>query len=85
MGKVKQVAFQIDVSTLRAIDALKGKEFSSRAEVIRVAVDEWLARRRNKEVDKALAKGYGDMPQADEESVWADLSLEGLKDAKLDW
>jgi len=85
MGKVKQVAFQIDIDTLNSIDALKGAEFSSRAEVIRVAVDDWLARRRSKDVDQALAKGYRANPQPEEEFVWADLSVEGLEDAKLDW
>gem|GEM_PF-6917905 len=85
MEKVKQIAFQIDIDALREIDAFKGREFGSRAEVIRAAVHEWLARRRNEEVDKALAKGYDAVPQADEEQVWADISLEGLQDAKLDW
>ncbi len=85
MGKAKQVAIQIDVESLNEIDALKGKEFSSRAEVIRVAVHEWLARRRAREVDAALERGYGATPPSGEESVWADLSLEGLQDAKLDW
>ncbi|MGI8426645.1 MAG: hypothetical protein ACR2FO_05640 [Actinomycetota bacterium] len=85
MGKVKQVAFQIDIDALNEIDALKGEDFSSRAEVIRVAVDDWLARRRAKGVDEALAKGYRDAPPTAEENTWADLSLEGLEDAKLDW
>jgi len=85
MGKSKQVAFQIDIDSLNAIDALKGGEFSSRAEIIRTAVEDWLARRRAKLLDEALAKGYRASPQTDETNAWADLSLEGLENAKLDW
>lgn len=85
MGKSKQIAFQIDIDSLNAVDALKGAEFSSRAEIIRVAVEDWLARRRAKLLDEALEKGYRANPQTDESNAWADLSVEGLEDAKLDW
>lgn len=85
MDNVKQVAFQIDIDSLAAIDALTPSEFSSRAEVIRVAVHDWLARRREEAVDAALAKGYGISPTGTEEDAWADRSLEGLEAANLDW
>jgi len=85
MGNIKQVAFQIDTESLAAIDALTPSEFSSRAEVIRVAVHEWLARRREDAVDAALAKGYGNVPQGEEEDSWASRSLEGLEASNLDW
>jgi Arc/MetJ-type ribon-helix-helix transcriptional regulator len=85
MGNVKQVAFQIDTESLAAIDALTPSEFSSRAEVIRVAIQDWLARRREEAVDAALAKGYGIAPPGAEEDSWADRSLEGLEASSLDW
>ena len=85
MSNVKQVAFQIDTESLAAIDALTPSEFSSRAEIIRVAVHDWLARRRADAVDAALAKGYGISPQGDEEDSWAERSLEGLEAANLAW
>jgi Arc/MetJ-type ribon-helix-helix transcriptional regulator len=85
MQKVKQVAFQIDTESLAAIDALTPGEFSSRAEVLRVAVRDWLARRRADAIDGALTKGYGVSPPGEEEDSWADRSLEGLEASRLDW
>lgn len=85
MSKVKQIALQIDTESLAAIDALTPSEYPSRAEVIRVAVHDWLARRRAEAVDDALAKGYGVLPQGQEEDVWAERSLEGLEASQLDW
>ncbi|MGH8931835.1 MAG: ribbon-helix-helix protein, CopG family [Egibacteraceae bacterium] len=85
MGKPKQVAFQIDDGDLAEIDALASAESRSRADLLRTAVREWLARRREAAVDAALAKGYRDLPQGQEEGVWADLSLQGLEASDLDW
>lgn len=85
MAKSRQIAFQIDDEALEAIDALTPSEFSSRAEVIRVAIRDWLGRRRAEAVDEALAKGYGLNPPSGPEEVWADRSLEGLDAAHLDW
>lgn len=85
MGDVKQIAFQIDTQSLAEIDALTPSEFSSRAEVIRVAVHDWLARRRAEAVDAALAKGYGISPEGEPEDAWAGISLEGLEASNLDW
>lgn len=85
MGDVKQIAFQIDTRSLAEIDALTPSEFSSRAEVIRVAVHDWLERRRADAVDAALAKGYGLSPLGKTEDAWGDRSLEGLEASQLDW
>lgn len=85
MRNVKQVALQIDIESLAEIDALTPSEFSSRAEVIRVAVHEWLARRRAAAVDAQLARGYELDPPGAEEDVWASRSLEGLEASELDW
>lgn len=88
MSKVTQVAFQIDNETLDQVDALVSSEFRSRAEVLRAAVREMLARRREAEIDADLAAGYGVRPpdqENQEDKVWADLSVEGLQAADLDW
>lgn len=60
-------------------------EFRSRAEVLRTAVNEIPARRREAEIDAELAAGYGAAPSAQEDEAWAELSVEGLKAADLDW
>lgn len=85
MSKVTQVAFQIDNETLSQIDALVSSEFRSRAEVLRTAVREMLARRHEAEIDAKLATGYGVQPPAREDEAWAELSVEGLQAADLDW
>jgi Arc/MetJ-type ribon-helix-helix transcriptional regulator len=85
MSKVTQVAFQIDDETLSQVDALVSSEFRSRAEVLRTAVREMLARRHEAEIDAELAAGYGVQPPAREDEAWADLSVEGLQAADLDW
>ncbi len=85
MGKATQVAFQIDDESLAEIDALVTGQYRSRAEAIRVAVHEWLARRRAEQVDAALARGYEVTPTGAEEDAWAELSVQGLKAGELDW
>lgn len=86
MSVVTQVAFQIDNERLRAIDALvERREFRSRAEVLRTAVREFLARRRDAEIDVQLAAGYGVQPPGVEDEAWAEVSIEGLEAADLDW
>lgn len=85
MGSSTQIAFQLDDESLTEVDRLAGGEFASRAQVIRTAVHEWLARRREAQVDIALAAGYGDEPGGTEVGAWADLSVEGLEAGQLDW
>ncbi len=85
MARVTQVAFQIDNDTLREIDSLVAREFRSRADVLRTAVHELLARRREAEIDADLAAGYGVQPPGREDEAWAELSVEGLEAARLDW
>lgn len=85
MSKVTQVAFQIDNEILSKIDVLVPGEFRSRADVLRTAVRELLARRHEAEIDAELAAGYGVQPPAHEDDAWADLSVDGLRAADLDW
>lgn len=85
MGRSIQIAFQLDHESLAEVDRLAGGEFASRAQVIRTAVHEWLARRREAQIDAALAAGYGAEPVGTEVGDWADLSVEGLEAGALDW
>ncbi|HEY0813754.1 MAG TPA: ribbon-helix-helix domain-containing protein [Pseudonocardia sp.] len=85
-GGVSQVAFQLDLARLAEIDVLvKEKVFRSRAEALRTAVDEFVARRREERIDAELAAGYGARPPGAEEQAWAELSVEGLRTADLEW
>lgn len=85
MADVTQIAFQIDNGSLAEIDSLVAARYRSRAEVVRIAVHDWLALRRAEQVDAALEKGYGVQPPGDEENSWAELSIEGLRVGELDW
>jgi Arc/MetJ-type ribon-helix-helix transcriptional regulator len=85
MGKTTQVAFQLDDESLAKIDALVTTQYRSRAEVIRIAVHDWLARKHSEQVDAALARGYEVAPTGAEEDAWAELSVQGLRAGDLDW
>jgi predicted transcriptional regulator len=85
MTRMRQVAIQIDSDVLAEVDVLAARDHRSRAEVIRVALGDWLAHQREAAVDVALARGYGERPPGREEEQWAELSVEGLKAAELDW
>lgn len=85
MAEVTQVAFQLDTSAVETLDALAAETSVSRASLLRTAVAELLARRREAAIDAALARGYGDHRPANEEDAWAELSKEGLAAADLDW
>lgn len=85
MGNVTQVAFQLDNDSLRELDALAVAESASRAAILRAAVDELLRRRREEAIDAQLAAGYAARPPGSEVAAWAELSIEGLRAAELDW
>jgi metal-responsive CopG/Arc/MetJ family transcriptional regulator len=85
MADVTQVAFQLDNESLRRIDQLAASESSSRAEVLRGAVRELLGQRRDAAIDEQHAAGYAASPPALEEEAFAELSVEGLRAADLDW
>ncbi len=85
MSDVTQIAFQLDNENLAAIDALSERESRSRAEVLRTAVGEFLARRREREIDAQLAAGYEKCPPGPGEDALADRSVEGLEAADLEW
>ncbi|MDN5931477.1 MAG: ribbon-helix-helix protein, CopG family [Pseudonocardia sp.] len=86
MSDVTQVAFQVDNERLAEIDALvQDKEFRSRAEALRAAVAEFLARRREARIDAQLEAGYAAVPQGPEDDVWAEAGRDGLRAADLEW
>ena len=85
MATVTQVAFQLDNESLRLIDELAAASSSSRAEVLRGAVRELLRQQREAAIDEQLAAGYAAKPPGPEGRAWAELSLEGLRAADLDW
>lgn len=85
MANVTQIAFQLDDASLRELDALAATESSSRAAVLRIAVHELLRRQRDAAIDAQLAAGYGAAPPGPEIDAWAELSVEGLREADLDW
>ncbi len=86
MFEATRVAFQIDNQRLAEIDELvSDHEFRSRAEALRAAVGEFLARRREARIDAQLEAGYREHPQGAEEAAWANISVEGLRAADLEW
>jgi predicted transcriptional regulator len=85
MPSVTQVAFQLDTESLRRIDELAASESSSRAAILRAAVRALLHQRREAEIDEQLAAGYAADPPAPSEEGFAELSVEGLRAADLDW
>lgn len=85
MGNVTQVAFQIDNDSLAAVDREAQRRAVSRAEVLRLAVGRFLAEQREADIDARLAAGYGVAPTGAAEEALADVSLEGLVAADLDW
>lgn len=85
MAQVTQVAFQMDSAAVETLDALAAETSVSRASLLRTAVAELLARRREAAIDAALASGYGDVHPGEEQVAWAERSKEGLATADLDW
>lgn len=85
MSDATQIAFQLDNESLRQIDELASARSWSRAKVLRVAVNELLATRRETAIDAQLAAGYGARPPGAEEGAWADASVDALRTADLDW
>jgi predicted transcriptional regulator len=85
MSTVTRVAFALDNESLRRIDELAAARSCSRSEVLRDAVRELLRRQREAAIDEQLADGYAAKPPGPEERAWAELSLEGVRAADLDW
>jgi len=85
MRDVTQVGFQLDDESLAELDALASRDALSRAEMLRTAVRDFLARKREDDIDARLAAGYRDVPPSIEEDEMAEVSLLGLRAGQLDW
>lgn len=85
MGQSIQVAFMLPAELLHEVDELVPGEYRSRADVLRHAVAALMEHRRQTGIDAALERGYAAVPGGEPEAAWADLSLEGLAGADLDW
>lgn len=80
-----QVAFQLSDEDLERIDRMVPNDFPSRAEALRTAVKFWLEIIEQRRIDAALAAGYQVLPPGEAEEQWAEISLEALDSAQLDW
>lgn len=85
MSSVTQIAFQIDDEMLSLLDGVAASAAQSRAEVLRAAVREFLARRAEEEIDARMVAGYAETPPGSEEDAFASASLAGFKAMNLDW
>ncbi|MEW6152955.1 MAG: hypothetical protein AB1673_03050 [Actinomycetota bacterium] len=85
MAKVTQIAFQIDNESLAAVDREAERRSVARAEVLRLAVRRFLAAEREADIDARLAAGYDARPAGANEEALAEVSLDGLAAADLDW
>jgi metal-responsive CopG/Arc/MetJ family transcriptional regulator len=86
MSDSTQVAFQVDNDRLAEIDNLVATHrYRSRAEALRAAVAEFIARRREEQIDAELEAGYAAVPQTDEERALAAASIDGLRASDLEW
>ncbi len=85
MVEVTQIAFQLDDELLAELDSVAAEAAASRAEVLRTAVREYLARRREAAIDAQLAAGYAEVPQCTGERALADFAIEGLAAGDLEW
>jgi Arc/MetJ-type ribon-helix-helix transcriptional regulator len=89
MQPVMQIACQLPTEDVAAIDALVPDRFPSRAAAIRAAVELWLREERERAVDAAYARAYGELAQSPAERALADAAAgaatEALRRADLDW
>lgn len=85
MGSNIQVAFMLPAEVLEEVDGLIPGQYRSRADVLRRAVEGFLDARRRMAIDAALERGYQAVPEGQPEAAWAELSVEGLAGADLDW
>lgn len=83
MSDVTQVAFQLDNDSLAAVDELAAGR--PRAALLRAAVHQYLAVRRERQVDAELARGYDAEPPGDDVLGMAAASSRGLAASGLDW
>lgn len=67
---------QLSDELLSAIDQHAARTGRSRSEIIRTAIERYLARSLQAELDRAIVDGYTRMPQEDD--AWADRAARDL-------
>lgn len=72
----RQALVQLSDELLSAIDQHAARTGRSRSEIIRTAIERYLARSLQAELDRAIADGYTRMPQEDD--VWTDRAARDL-------
>ena len=66
-----QIAVTIEDEQVAALDRLVVGRFRSRAEIVRVAVGEYLIRHRSELIDEQYERAYAEQPTTDDELDWA--------------
>jgi Arc/MetJ-type ribon-helix-helix transcriptional regulator len=64
----EQFAIQMSDDLARSLDELiESGRFATRAEAVRVAIEQLLDKERRRELGRRIVKGYSDAPQSDAE------------------
>ena len=82
---VMQIAVVLPDEQVSELDRLVPETFQSRAEAVRVAVDELLRERRAAAIDAAYERGYQAIPPTGEEQSWADQTRPSRLWDDLEW
>jgi predicted transcriptional regulator len=77
MAQRTQTMVQLNEHLLERLDRRAAREGVSRSQLIRHAVEDFLASDRQAEIDRQVVEGYRRMPQGGEHDVdeWGDLGL----------
>jgi Arc/MetJ-type ribon-helix-helix transcriptional regulator len=86
-GLVMQIAVVIPDETVDDIDQLVPSQFRSRAEVVRHAVDFWLAARRSADIDRRYTEAFDKADQSVDQidAVRVETHREPASWADLEW
>jgi metal-responsive CopG/Arc/MetJ family transcriptional regulator len=72
----RQALVQLSDELLSAIDQHAARTGRSRSEIIRAAIERYLARSLQADLDRAIVEGYARAPQPDD--AWADRAARDL-------
>lgn len=75
----RQTLVQLSDGLVAALDERAGRLGVSRSQLIRAAIERYLAEGRDAEIDRAIVEGYERVPQDDD--AWADAAaLESIRE-----